>query len=653
MDIKTVKSPPTADGNNHYVGNREPLLPSPFFKLPIGNIRPRGWLGHQLRLSAQGMVGHLPEVSRYCRSDSAWLTFKPNSWEPTELHLEEVPYWLKGYQGLGYLLKDEAMIKESRRWLEASLASQQPDGCFGPPDCKELQRMNMLFVFQSYYEATGDKRVLSFMSQYFEYQNKMPMEELLPPGRGGHQKARGGDNLESIYWLYNRTGDKWLLELAKKIFAKTANWTEGIPRTHGVDICMGIRQPGVFYQQSKDEKHLAAVERDYDEIMGEYGQMPGGMFAADENFRPGHIDPNQAAETCSITEFMYTNESLLKITGDSKYASRAEEIAFNSFPASMAPDLKSLHYLTAPNLVQCDKEPEHVFQNKGTMVSFSPWGYVCCQHNVAQGWPYYAEHLWLATAGNGLAAVLYADCEVKAKVADGTEVTISESTEYPFGEEVVFTLKTPDSVRFPLMLRIPVWCEAAEIAINDEEVSADTVPGSYVIIERVWQDEDKVVLQLPMKVTLSVWEKIGNSVSVNRGPLSYSLKIGEEWRRYGGTDNWPEYEVFPTTPWNYGLIVDRDNPESSFTVSSRSWIPYQPFESNSAPIELHGKGKKIPNWTLVKNCASNLQRSPVKSNEPVEDITLIPMGCARLRISSFPTIGEGPDAHEWKPIEEE
>lgn len=641
ISVSTVKFPPTSGGNSYYVGNREPLLPSPFFKLPVGSITARGWLDHQLRLSANGMVGYLPELSKFCRSDSGWMTFNTRGWE-------ELPYWLKGYSDLGYVLRDECIIREARKWLDAALSSQQPDGYFGPPENKENNdlwpNMIMLFTLQNHYEATGDERALPFMTGYFQYQNNMPQEKLLP---GSWQKIRGGDNLESIYWLYNRTGEKWLLDLAKKIFTQTANWTGGIPTTHGVNICMGIRQPGIYYQQSRDEKHLAAVERNYNDITGEYGQQPGGMFGADENFRPGRNDPIQAAETCSIVEFMYTNESLLKITGDSVYADRVENITFNSFPASMAPDLRSLHYLTAPNLVQCDSSPDHVFQNERTMASFSPWIYRCCQHNVAQGWPYYAEHLWLGTAGNGLAAVLYAPCEVKAKVADGTEITISEDTGYPFGDEINFTIWTPRSVRFPLTLRIPHWCEEARIYINDETVDADAEAGSYTLIERIWNNEDRVRLELPMKINLTVWEKMKNSVSVNRGPLTYSLKIGEEWRKYGGTDEWPEYEVFPTTPWNYGLIVDRENPESSFEVSTRSWIAYQPFEPNSAPIEFHGKGKRIPNWTLISKCAGELQQSPVRSDEPVEDIALIPMGCARLRISSFPTIGSGPGACKW------
>jgi len=634
LNVTRLPTRHTAGGNDHYVGNRSPLLPSPLMKLPVGSIEPKGWLRHQLQLMADGMVGHLPELSGFCRNDSGWLTLNTRGWE-------EAPYWLKGFGNLGYILRDERMIAEAHRWLESALNSQQPDGYFGPPENKEKHDMwpNMivLFCLQSYYEFTGDERIPPFMARYFRFEKNMPREHLLP---SSWQKIRGGDNLESVYWLYNRTGDPELLEIAKIIFERTANWTERIPTWHGVNITMGVRQPGVYYQQSHDPKHLAAVERNYRTVMDEYGQVPGGMFAADENCRKGFTGARQAAETCSIVELMYSNESLLKITGDPKYADRCEHIAFNSLPAAVAPDWRGLHYLTAPNVVQCDKGHEHIYQNRGTMVSFSPWIYRCCQHNVAQGWPYFSEHLWMATQGNGLAAVLYAPCSVKAKVADGVEVTIHEYTRYPFGDWVEFVVESPRPVGFPLALRIPAWCDSPRLLINGEPQQVEAEPQSYLLVEREWNGGDRVRLELPMRITLSVWQKTANSVSVNRGPLTFSLKIGENWQRYGASDEWPEYEVFPTTPWNYGLIVDRDKPASSFEAVEHSWLPCQPWEAESAPILLRAKGRRIPSWTLVKNCAGPLPQSPVRSDQPTEDITLIPMGCAHLRISSFPTIAD-------------
>ena len=137
-------------------------------------------------------------------------------------------------------------------------------------------------------------------------------------------------------------------------------------------------------------------------------------------------------------------------------------------------------------------------------------------------------------------------------------------------------------------------------------------------------------------------------MSVSRGPLTYSLKIGERWVREGGTDEFPAQEVYPTTPWNYGLVLNAQKPEESFQVVKTGKTAAQPFAAEDAPIVLRAKGRRIPQWKLEPNgMVGEVQPGPVKSNEPVEEITLIPMGAARLRISSFPQIGDGPDAHAW------
>ena len=651
-EMRIIKTPPTSVGNAFYVSNRAPLLPSPLIKLPIGAIRPAGWLRHQLELEADGMSGRLTEISKWC-------DFENSAWANPDLGgqhgWEELPYWLKGFGDLGYVLQDPRIIAEARRWIEAALKSQRSDGWFGPrsnlnslkgkPDM--WPNMIMLDALQSFCEATGDERVPSFVANYFKWQMAVPPDDFLVPF---WQQVRAGDNLDSVYWLYNRTGEAWLLDLAKKIHKHAADWTGGIPTWHGVNICQGFREPAQFYQQSQDPKHLKATERNYETVMGMYGQAPGGMFGADENCRPGYTGPRQAAETCSMVEFMLSDEMLLKITGNPVYADRCEEIAFNSLPASQPPDLKGLHYLTAANMVQLDRQSKApMLQNGGNMLAYDPHSYRCCQHNVAHGWPYFCEHLWLATQGNGLAAVLYAPCEVTAKVGDGTEVKIVEETDYPFGETVGLTVSTPKPVKFRLALRIPRWCEKAGVAVNGQAGSVKPGPSSYVIVERTWSSGDKVVLRLPMKVTAKVWEKNNKSVSISRGPLTYSLKIGERWEKYGGTGKWPAFEVFPITPWNYGLIVDLKDPASSFKeIQAKEAVPPQPFTVNDAPIQLVGKGKRIAQWKMEAGLVGSLQDSPARSDEPVEEVTLIPMGCARLRISAFPTIGEGPDAHVWK-----
>jgi hypothetical protein len=642
-----------SDGNPHYIGNRPPLAPSPLLKLPIGSVRPKGWLRHQLSLEAEGMTGRLPEISKWCK-------FEGNAWGASDgqgqFGWEELPYWLKGFGDLGYVLRDKRIMEEARRWLDGVLSSQERDGWFGPRSLKtSLQgkpdlwpHMVMLNALQSFHEATRDERVLPFMLNYHRWLQAQPPSTF---GNGYWPKLRWGDNIETIHWLYNRTGESFLLELAKTIHENMGRWQDDVINWHNVNIAQGFREPTVFSVQAPDPRLRHGAERNYQTVMGLYGQFPGGGFAGDENCRPGYNDPRQGFETCGYVEFMHSFEMLNKITGDPVWLDRCEDIAFNSLPAALTPDWKGLHYLTGANQIQLDRQNKApAIDNGGTMFSYSPFEvYRCCQHNVSHGWPYYAEELWLATPDRGLCASLYAESEVTAKVAGGEEVKIAEDTDYPFSDRVVFRFSLAKPAAFPFYLRIPRWCTKPSATLNGRPLPLPASPLSYVATERTWNDGDTLALQLPMSVTLRRWEKNHQAVSVDYGPLTFSLKIAERWQSYGGREAWPEWEVLPAGPWNYGLIVDEERPERSFDVVHKPGrLAPNPFTPDTIPLELHARARRIPAWEQDKfGLVGKLQPGPARSEAPIETVSLVPMGAARLRIASFPTISNGRDGHAW------
>jgi Beta-L-arabinofuranosidase, GH127 len=646
-----------AQTNSFYTSNKVPLLKEHFIKLPVTAFKPGGWLKQALELQRDGLTGNLGEISIWLsKQDNAWLSKDGKG----KYGWEELPYWLKGYANIGYMLRDAGMIKEAKFWIDAVLNNQRESGDFGPMVLRKGKRdfwtnMPMLWCLQSYYEYSGDKRVLNFMTRYFKWQLTVPDDQFL---EDYWENSRGGDNIYSVYWLYNYTGAPWLLELATKLDRNTANWRQkdNLPNWHNVNIAQSFREPATYWLQSHLPADLEATYNDFKLIRKLYGQVPGGMFGSDENARKGFDDPRQAIETCGMVEQMTSDQFLLRFTGDTYWADNCEDVAFNTFSAAFMPDYRSLRYLTAPNMVVSDsKNHAPGIANEGPFLMMNPFSSRCCQHNHAAGWVYYAENAWMATNDNGIAAQLYTEGEITAKVGKGSKVRISTATRYPFQEEVYMIIHTAAPVNFPLYLRIPAWCNNAMVTVNGKAVNVTAVAGNYIQLTGNWREGDRILLSLPMTLKVREWTANKNSVSVNYGPLTFSLKLEEQyvkkdsketaigdskWQSTADPAKWPSFEIYPASPWNYGLLLDQQQPEKSFTVIKKVCPPGDnPFTNDGAPIELKVKAKQIPSWTIDQyGLCAVLPASPVQTTEPVTEVTLVPMGGARLRISAFPVV---------------
>jgi DUF1680 family protein len=260
----------------------------------------------------------------------------------------------------------------------------------------------MLYAYRFYYEYSGDPRILELMKRFFHYELSLDDAKFF---RGGWGVSRNSDNMDMVYWLYNRTGDRKLLELGEKLMRTGQSWMDRIGGGHNVQISQGFRTPAVFYQQNKDPRFLEITDSNWNALYTQYGQVPGGMFGGDEFARPGYGDPKQAIETCGAVEMMFSEQMLFRITGDLKWMDRCEDIAFNTFPATMTADDKALRYLTSPNQCNSDarsKAPS--LTNDGEMQVMDPRNHRCCQHNVGVGWPHFIESLYSATPDCGLSA---------------------------------------------------------------------------------------------------------------------------------------------------------------------------------------------------------------------------------------------------------
>ena len=456
--------------------------------------------------------------------------------------------------------------------------------------------MLVLNVLQSYYEATRRRARAAVHDPLLPVAEPTARRRTSAPATG--RKSASATTSRRVYWLYNRTGEPWLLELAKKIHephagldqpACTTGTTSTSPRASASRACTICK--------ASDAKFLEAAERNYDTVMDTLRPVPRRRLRRRREL-PARVTPirarasRPAAWSSSCTASRCSPRSPATRAGPTA----ARSIAFNSLPAAHDAGLKGLHYLTCANQVQLDKATRAPgIQNGGTMFSLQP----------VRGLPLLpAQRLArLALLRRGALArhrrrrpLRLALCRERSH-RQGRRWAQREDpkqTDYPFNEVITIQNLHRQTNPVPALLAHSGLVRRTD---GQHQWPRDSCEAGSALIRRhrpPMEKGDPSCCFCPCARRAPVGKEPQRRLR-SYGPLSFSLKIAEKWSRYGGTDAWPECEVFPQSPWNYGLGLNEYNPAKSIEIWRKPGpLPANPFTPDGAPIELRVKARKNP-----------------------------------------------------------
>lgn len=617
----------------------------------IPEIQPKGWLLRQLQIQMDGLTGRLYDIWDSVGSYSGWLGGTGENWE-------RGPYYLDGLLPLSYYLKDKKHWDIACRFIEWTLNSQEASGNFGPKSSMEdyWSRFVMLKVLKQYYEITKDSRILDLFDHYFRYLK----DTIITAPMKQWSRARMGDLLYCLNWFSRQRSCDYLQELADLLRQQALDWTDifkefpfirpasyyynwkmqiehfhpddldvsmNFHTTHIVNVTMGFKYPGMlsYFYDDEDYKEIALKGLESAE---KYHGVASGAINGDEHLSGNN--PSQGAELCSIVEYMFSLQTLLEAFGCTSFADRLEKLAYNALPATITEDFMAHQYLQQANQVMADKSRRNWFNNndESNTYGLEP-NFGCCTANMHQGWPKFVQSLWFHREEDTVVSMVYAP-SVLTTTIQGKELCITEDTDYPFKNRIHYQLNGEGAKLCTLQLRVPEWCKNFTLYKNGVflgDASTLSVKEQFLTLHDL-NDGDAIEFYPAMEALATHW--FHNSIAVERGPLVYALNPKERWLEIRRTAGATDYAVYPESDWNYALSSHTD-----FTVKENA-VNEIPFSGKGYPVEIKAKAKKLDSWKVECNSAGVLPVSPVTCSSEEEEITLVPYGCTKLRITQFP-----------------
>ncbi|KAK0653517.1 hypothetical protein DIS24_g5970 [Lasiodiplodia hormozganensis] len=672
------------------------LLPFILRPLPLGSIKPTGWLRSTLALSAAGLAGHEHDFYPYVAS-SSWTG---GSAEYSGLN-EGFPYWLNGLVPLAYALDDARLKDQVSDAVQAVLARQAADGWLGPEegDARNLwARYPLLLGFVQLVEADPGVWEAQVLNATWRFVGLMG--GMLRDGSRGYLWREGEDELteEEFTWGRVRVQDllivlQWLWERESTTEAGREElagsmriliegsidwaewWQEGVfikgdlnfldtepsngpryPYEHGVNAGQGLKALAIFRRFTHNDSLVEITHRGVDWTFKYHSAAHGGLLA-DE--RLAGLAPFYGSETCTLVETIYSLSYLYQTLGTNDYADLAETIAFNALPAQMSPNWWGRQYVGQPNQgfsTELSQNPFYNVRESGILYSVEA-NYPCCTVNHPQGLPKFLSNSFARVGDNEIAHMLLSPANLSTTIASG-KITVDCQTHYPFSNVLRYTVRSDSATT--LHLRVPAWSPASTttIAVNGSSAAKPVSPDPDTGLHAVTLPAGTTHLTYTLSPALTTTPRANDTFNVRHGALLFALSIpstnssSHPPQSYNDPNtklaNAPplavDWRLDNASAWSVAVdpasLVLRSSLDEDDDDEAQLADPV--FAPGAPPVWVEAKGCEIEGWGLyrgVMGVPPPMERRRCVGG--VKTYRLEPVGAAKLRVLDLPVIELG------------
>lgn len=664
------------------------LIPFTFKPLPLGSIRPLGWIRDQMELMSKGLAGHQYEFYHVVK-DSPWLG---GHFEYSVLN-EGFPYWFNGLVPLAYGLNDSRLIHQVNDASDQVLKRQHSDGWMGPESVggRDLWARFPLFLGLSQLVEADPSRADKIIPAMYSFIYLMRL--MLIENVGFDQiwgRVRYQDMLISLQWLYENHpegNEHTLLETMYLLLSRGLHWSDWwsngtfifadldsvqppitdqspeFPFVHGVNAAQGLKAGAAIYRFTANESLLGNNRIGVNWTFTYHGD-PAGSIIGDE--REAGTNANRGSELCSAVETMYSMSYLYQTLGDNYFADRCELAAFNALPVSITGNHWAHQYLTLASGPIADAlESPTPFWNVGShgiVYGLEP-NYPCCTVNMPQGLPKYLSAAFVRVGNNGIAHGLLGPAQVSTNTPSDTFVTVATDTIYPFSPILNYNISA--SAPFTFYVRVPSWYVPtnSSVSLNDNGAEYPLAPDHHTGLTPLSIPAGNSTVKIYFGAQIRVVPRANSTVAIYYGSLLYALDVGQTTTVLGPTlyntsftggdgpynTNSPilptevhNYAFTNTTPWDIAIDTSTLIFHTTSNVTSEKTLANPIFEYKAPPTYITGKGCQI-SWRLYKGLPEPLPALPHRASHRtctgnITDIVLRPYGSLKIHMAELPTV---------------